>query len=162
TTCTATRPFCTARPHGGTAASPGRLGRMASTATGGGGRRRMRGQRARVLAPPGALAGRPLDRGAPRRQGGGGVGGPCRRRGWVGRLVATGTARRRLRVEAPAVIDNRTQLEAFEEPAGDGVVKCDFDVGVFSSDDLHPFGQAVPTFLSLLKCLLVTSNGRRL
>lgn len=71
-------------------------------------------------------------------------------------------ARRLLRVEAPAVIDNRTQLEAFAEPAGDGVVKCDFDVGVFSSDDLHPFGQAVPTFLSLLKCLLVTSNGRRL
>jgi hydroxymethylpyrimidine pyrophosphatase-like HAD family hydrolase len=52
-------------------------------------------------------------------------------------------ARRLLTVEWPAVIDNRTRLDAFAEaPAGAGLVKDDFDTGVFGSDDLYCFDPA--------------------
>jgi len=61
----------------------------------------------------------------------------------LGRLVGVAVARRLLTVERPAVIDNRTHLEAFAvPPAGGPVVKGDFDCGVFGSDDLYCFDPA--------------------
>jgi hypothetical protein len=47
-------------------------------------------------------------------------------------------ARRLLTVDAPAVIDNRARLDSFSPTAG-GLVKHDFDAGVFTSDDFCCF-----------------------
>ena len=56
----------------------------------------------------------------------------------MGRIVGARTARRLLVPDAPALIDNHTQLTAFARD-GDRVVKSDFDAGVFTSDDFYCF-----------------------
>src|SRR5262249_53555761 len=115
-------------------------------------------ERARVLALPEDLAGRLLYRGAAWQWAGAAFGGLYGRAAELGRLLGTVTARRLLRLEGPAVIDNRTQLDAFAELAGDGVVKCDFDVGVFSSDDLFCFDPVSDVALAAVSGDTVTGD----
>jgi hypothetical protein len=58
----------------------------------------------------------------------------------LGRPLSGAVARRLLTVAEPAVIDNRTELDAFAiAPDGKGLVKCDFDLGVFTDDDFCCF-----------------------
>jgi hydroxymethylpyrimidine pyrophosphatase-like HAD family hydrolase len=58
----------------------------------------------------------------------------------LGRLLAGPLVQRLLAVDAPAVIDNHTEPAAFAlAPDGEALVKCDFDLGVFTSDDFICF-----------------------
>jgi hydroxymethylpyrimidine pyrophosphatase-like HAD family hydrolase len=64
------------------------------------------------------------------------LGGVLGRAPEAGEILAAAVARRLLRVPAPAVIDNRTELGAFARLGGAaGLVKARFDTGVFGSDD---------------------------
>lgn len=119
-------------------------------------------ERARVLPLPEDLTERLLYRGAAWQWAGSAFGGLFGRASELGRLLGTATARRLLKVERPAVIDNRTQLDAFADaPAGDGVVKCDFDVGVFSSDDLHCFDPVSDVALAAVSADSATGHRLR-
>ena len=69
---------------------------------------------------------------------GGVLGGLFGRAAEVGRIVGARAARRLLVPDAPALIDNHTQLSAFARN-GDRIVKSDFDAGVFTSDDFYCF-----------------------
>jgi hydroxymethylpyrimidine pyrophosphatase-like HAD family hydrolase len=96
--------------------------------------------RADALSLAGDPARRLRYRGAVWQWAGQAFGGLFGRASELGRLVGVTVARRLLTVARPAVIDNRTNLEAFAvRPAGGPVVKGDFDSGVFSSDDLYCF-----------------------
>ena len=97
-------------------------------------------ERARALPLPEDPAPRLMFRGAAGELAGRPFGGLFGRAAPLGELLGMVLARRLLRAPAPAVIDNRTRLDAFAHaPSGEGVVKCDYDVGVFASDDLYAF-----------------------
>ena len=97
-------------------------------------------ERAQSLPLSEDLTQRLLYRGAAWQWAGAPFGGLFGRASDLGRLLGTALVRRLLTVDNPAVIDNRTYLGAFAAaPEAQGVIKCDFDTGVFSSDDLFCF-----------------------
>jgi hypothetical protein len=77
-------------------------------------------------------------RGAAWQWAGHALGGVFGRASELGRPLAAAVVRRLLTVDAPAVIDNRARLDSFSPTAG-GLVKHDFDAGVFTSDDFCCF-----------------------
>ena len=119
-------------------------------------------ERARALALPDDPARRLFYRGAAWQVAGQALGGLFGRASEPGRLVGMAVARRLLAVERPAVVDGRTGLDAFASgPAGDGLVKSDFDTGVFSSEDLYCFDPVFDVALAAAGADAVTAERLR-